>query len=111
MLPPPSPPPKDFSYMLYVRAVHLPCQVSEINPDLFNMICRFFHVKPVCLSNSLYMHICEMVSPVPYSTYVANRVSDKLTEISDRIYCCRSGSSADTQAIADIVKYHLNLHR
>lgn len=43
--------------------------------------------------------------------YVANRVSDKLTEISDRIYCCRSGSSADTQSIADKVKLHLNLHR
>ncbi len=41
--------------------------------------------------------------------YVANRVSDKLTEISDHIFCCRSGSSADTQAIADIVKYNLNL--
>lgn len=43
--------------------------------------------------------------------YVANRVSDKLTEISEKIYCCRSGSSADTQAIADEVKQHLNLHR
>ena len=43
--------------------------------------------------------------------YVANRVSDKLTEISDRIFCCRSGSSADTQATADLVKYHISLHR
>ena len=43
--------------------------------------------------------------------YVANRVSDKLTEISDTIFCCRSGSSADTQATADLVKYNLSLHR
>ena len=43
--------------------------------------------------------------------YVANRVSDKLTKISDTIYCCRSGSSADTQATADLVKYNLTLHR
>lgn len=43
-------------------------------------------------------------------TFVANRVSDKLTQVIDTIYCCRSGSSADTQAIADIVKYHLELH-
>ena len=43
--------------------------------------------------------------------YVANRVSDKLTKISDTIYCCRSGSSADTQATADLVKYRLSLHR
>lgn len=30
-------------------------------------------------------------------TYVANRVSDKLTKLHDKIYCCRSGSAADTQ--------------
>lgn len=40
--------------------------------------------------------------------YIANRVTDKLTKITDHIYCCRSGSAADTQAIADIVKYHLS---
>ncbi|OAF68397.1 hypothetical protein A3Q56_03858 [Intoshia linei] len=44
-------------------------------------------------------------------SFVANRVSDKLTHISDRIYCCRSGSSADTQAIADLVRYHMDFHR
>ncbi|XP_055318187.1 proteasome subunit beta type-6 isoform X2 [Sitodiplosis mosellana] len=43
-------------------------------------------------------------------TYVSNRVTDKLTRISDKIYCCRSGSAADTQAIADIVSYSLNFH-
>ena len=43
-------------------------------------------------------------------TYVANRVSDKLTVVHDRILCCRSGSAADTQAIADIVHYYLQLH-
>ena len=42
--------------------------------------------------------------------YVANRVSNKLTELSDLIYCCRSGSAADTQALADIVRYHLSVH-
>lgn len=42
-------------------------------------------------------------------TYIANRVSDKLTQIHDTIYCCRSGSAADTQAVADIVKYHLQM--
>lgn len=41
--------------------------------------------------------------------YIANRVSDKLTRLTNKIYCCRSGSAADTQAIADIVKYRLNL--
>lgn len=43
-------------------------------------------------------------------TYIANRVSDKLTQIHDTIYCCRSGSAADTQAVADIVKYYLQMY-
>ncbi|XP_062305801.1 proteasome subunit beta type-6-like [Osmerus eperlanus] len=42
--------------------------------------------------------------------YIANRVTDKLTPIHDRIFCCRSGSAADTQAIADAVTYQLGFH-
>ncbi|KAH0550204.1 proteasome subunit beta type-6 [Cotesia glomerata] len=43
--------------------------------------------------------------------YISNRTADKLTKITDNIYCCRSGSAADTQAIADIVAYHLGFHQ
>ncbi|GAM88800.1 hypothetical protein ANO11243_068340 [Dothideomycetidae sp. 11243] len=39
--------------------------------------------------------------------YIANRVTDKLTQVHDTIWCCRSGSAADTQAVADMVKYYL----
>lgn len=46
----------------------------------------------------------------PCRAYIANRFTDKLTKITDKIYCCRSGSAADTQAIADIVNYHLEFH-
>eukprot|EP00794_Sanderia_malayensis_P015336 gene15336-16913_t len=42
-------------------------------------------------------------------SYIVNRVTDKLTPITEKIFCCRSGSAADTQAIADSVKYELNL--
>ncbi|TDH70688.1 hypothetical protein CCR75_002930 [Bremia lactucae] len=42
--------------------------------------------------------------------YVANRVSDKLTPLHDRLYCCRSGSAADTQALSDYVRYYLSSH-
>jgi len=42
--------------------------------------------------------------------YIANRVTDKLTQVADTIWCCRSGSAADTQAVADIVQYHLNMY-
>eukprot|EP00761_Pharyngomonas_kirbyi_P011924 gb/GECH01011950.1/.p1 GENE.gb/GECH01011950.1/~~gb/GECH01011950.1/.p1 ORF type:complete len:245 (+),score=51.63 gb/GECH01011950.1/:1-735(+) len=41
--------------------------------------------------------------------YVSNRVSNKLTEIHDNIYVCRSGSAADTQALADVVAYNIGL--
>ena len=44
-------------------------------------------------------------------TYVANRVSDKLVQLSDYIYCCRSGSAADTQALTDYVHYYLSQWR
>nr|XP_035922087.1 proteasome subunit beta type-6 isoform X2 [Halichoerus grypus] len=43
-------------------------------------------------------------------SYIANRVTDKLTPIHDRIFCCRSGSAADTQAVADAVTYQLGFH-
>ncbi|KAF9057726.1 nucleophile aminohydrolase [Panaeolus papilionaceus] len=43
-------------------------------------------------------------------SYIANRVTDKLTHVHDRIYCCRSGSAADTQAVADAVHYNLQLY-
>ncbi|KCV69574.1 20S proteasome subunit beta 1 [Fonticula alba] len=44
-------------------------------------------------------------------SYIVNRVADKLTELyPDSIYCCRSGSAADTQAIADIIRYYLQVH-
>ena len=44
-------------------------------------------------------------------TYVANRVSDKLVQISEQIYVCRSGSAADTQTLTDYVHYFLNQWR
>lgn len=42
--------------------------------------------------------------------YIANRVTDKLTQVHETIWCCRSGSAADTQAVADIVQYHLGMY-
>jgi len=42
-------------------------------------------------------------------SYIANRVTDKLTHVHDKIYCCRSGSAADTQAVADIIHYYAQM--
>lgn len=43
-------------------------------------------------------------------SYIANRVSDKITSITPRVYCCRSGSAADTQIISDYVRYYAAMH-
>ncbi|KAL9267844.1 Proteasome subunit beta type-6-like protein [Drosera capensis] len=42
--------------------------------------------------------------------YVANRVSDKITKLTDNVYLCRSGSAADTQIVSDYVRYFLHQH-
>jgi 20S proteasome alpha/beta subunit len=47
-------------------------------------------------------------SRVSTGTYVANRVSDKVAQLHDRIWCCRSGSAADTQAMTDYVRHYLS---
>ena len=44
-------------------------------------------------------------------SYIANRVTNKLTPVHNRIICCRSGSAADTQALADIVANQCELLR
>jgi 20S proteasome subunit beta 1 len=41
-------------------------------------------------------------------SYATSRSTDKITFLSDHIFCLRSGSAADTQAISDIVKHYLN---
>ena len=40
-------------------------------------------------------------------TYIANRVTDKLTKLHENIWCLRSGSAADTQALADLTRRQL----
>lgn len=47
-------------------------------------------------------------SRVSTGTYVANRVSDKIAALHDHIWCCRSGSAADTQALTDYVRHYLS---
>uniref|UniRef100_A0A0M3I9B4 proteasome endopeptidase complex n=2 Tax=Ascaris TaxID=6251 RepID=A0A0M3I9B4_ASCLU len=43
-------------------------------------------------------------------SFIASRATDKITPITDRLVVCRSGSAADTQAIADIVKYYIEVY-
>lgn len=46
-----------------------------------------------------------------FRSFVASRVTDKITPITSHMVACRSGSAADTQAIADIAKYNIELFR
>lgn len=45
-------------------------------------------------------------SRVSTGNYVSNRASDKITGLADNVYMLRSGSAADTQAIADYGDSH-----
>ena len=49
-------------------------------------------------------------APLCAGSYVANRVSDKITALSDAIFVCRSGSAADTQAVSDYARRFLAEH-
>eukprot|EP00568_Trieres_chinensis_P000964 CAMPEP_0183305028 /NCGR_PEP_ID=MMETSP0160_2-20130417/9904_1 /TAXON_ID=2839 ORGANISM="Odontella Sinensis, Strain Grunow 1884" /NCGR_SAMPLE_ID=MMETSP0160_2 /ASSEMBLY_ACC=CAM_ASM_000250 /LENGTH=246 /DNA_ID=CAMNT_0025468167 /DNA_START=36 /DNA_END=776 /DNA_ORIENTATION=- len=40
-------------------------------------------------------------------TYVATKIADKITQLHDRIWICRSGSASDTQALSDYVRHYL----
>jgi len=42
--------------------------------------------------------------------YVANRASRKISKVHDKIFVCRSGSAADTQALTGFVQNYLTQH-
>lgn len=42
--------------------------------------------------------------------YIANRATDKITQLTDKIFMCRSGSAADTQNLCSYVQYYLHQH-
>lgn len=44
-------------------------------------------------------------------SYIANRVTDKITSLAERVYICRSGSAADTQNLSRYVEWYLEHHR
>merc|ERR1711865_916555 len=43
-------------------------------------------------------------------SYVANRVSDKITPVCGNVAVCRSGSAADTQALTEYVRLFVSQH-
>eukprot|EP01062_Namystynia_karyoxenos_P074179 TRINITY_DN71020_c0_g1_i1.p1 TRINITY_DN71020_c0_g1~~TRINITY_DN71020_c0_g1_i1.p1 ORF type:complete len:301 (+),score=125.86 TRINITY_DN71020_c0_g1_i1:77-904(+) len=41
---------------------------------------------------------------------VVHRAANKLTKLTDRIYCCRAGTASDTQNLADLVSHYMRMH-
>lgn len=44
-------------------------------------------------------------------SYIANRVADKITPLSSKVYVLRSGSASDTQAISSYVQLYIAQHQ
>ncbi len=44
-------------------------------------------------------------------SYIANRATDKITPLADKVYILRSGSAADTQALASYVQFYIASHQ
>jgi len=43
--------------------------------------------------------------------FIVSRVTDKLTKVVDNVYVCRSGNAAHTQALTDVVAYHMDFYK
>ncbi|EFN54460.1 hypothetical protein CHLNCDRAFT_31571 [Chlorella variabilis] len=64
-------------------------------------------VVAVCFDGGVVVGADSRVST---GTYISNRASDKITPLADNVYLLRSGSAADTQAVADYVRYFTEQH-
>merc|ERR1712224_801018 len=47
---------------------------------------------------------------VSTGTYISNRASDKMCNLTDNVVMARSGSAADTEAVAGFVRHHCASH-
>ncbi|CAJ0933103.1 unnamed protein product, partial [Mesorhabditis belari] len=43
-------------------------------------------------------------------SFISSRVTNKITPVTDHLVVCRSGNAADTQTIADVVKYQIEAY-
>ena len=80
-------------------------------------MCALAYCVLSCVLPCREIHRKQAVGQVRASPLICCLFSDvlnvffRLTPVHDHIYCCRSGSAADTQAVADMVRYYLDLHR
>ena len=81
------------------------CKLTFINLHPFRQVSTGTTLVAVEFADGVVLGADSRTS---MGTYVANRVTDKLTPVSSNIMACRSGSAADTQAVTDIVKYKID---
>ena len=73
----------------------------------FIIICLICYISKYILYFIIISTTIFTDSRVSTGSYVANRASDKIAQLHDHIWCCRSGSAADTQALTDYVRHYL----
>jgi 20S proteasome subunit beta 1 len=91
---------------------------SDFAPDERKAIPAIGFNPPKAISTGTTLIACEFDGGVVVGTdsrtsagsFIASRVTDKITPVTDHIVCCRSGSAADTQCVADIVKYYMEVY-
>ncbi|CAD5225160.1 unnamed protein product [Bursaphelenchus xylophilus] len=92
--------------------------VAEVNLEKREAIPGIGYYPHEPISTGTTLIACEFEGGVVVGTdartsagsFIASRVTDKITPINSHLVVCRSGSAADTQAIADIAKYHIELY-
>merc|ERR1711915_76982 len=82
--------------------------IASYNDGMTGSVNEFEHTGTTIVAMTINDGIDDGViiaadSRTSAGTYVMNRVSNKLTKLTDKIYCCRSGRSSHTQAISRIV--------
>lgn len=82
-------------------------RLSEVN-DLSLPVSMGTTIMAACYAGGVVMGADSRTST---GTYIANRVTDKITPLAPKIYICRSGSAADTQNLSRYIQWFLEQHQ
>ncbi|CAJ1019198.1 putative Proteasome subunit [Leishmania shawi] len=85
-----------------------PADAAVIDPQLSEAVSLGTTILAVSYKGGVVLAADSRTSS---GTYVVNRASNKLTKLTKKIYCCRSGSAADTQALAERVSNYLGSYQ
>jgi len=89
----------------------MPSQITSLTPDVSHLKSGEVNLGTSIMATTFPGGVVIGAdSRTTTGSYIANRVTDKLTYLHERVYCCRSGSAADTQAIADVTHSQLQIY-